>query len=46
LPKIKAYVDTLDGYEKNRFKPLEDASRQRIREEWAPLYEPFGYRVE
>jgi hypothetical protein len=46
MPKIKAYVDTLDGYEKNRFKPLDEASRQRIREEWREFYEPLGYRVE
>jgi hypothetical protein len=45
MPKIKAYADTLDGYEKNRFKPLDDASMQRIREEWRPFYEPLGYRV-
>ena len=46
LPKIKAYADTLGGYEKNRFDPLDDASRQRIREEWSPFYEPLGYQVE
>lgn len=46
LPKIKAYADTLKDYEKNRFTPLDDASRGRIREEWREFYEPMGYRVE
>ena len=46
LPKIKAYADTLKDYEKNRFSPLDDASRQRIRDEWREFYEPMGYRVE
>ena len=46
LPKIKAYADTLDGYEKNRFEPLDAAAKQRIRDEWSPFYEPLGYRVE
>ncbi|WP_052573134.1 sulfotransferase [Haloferula sp. BvORR071] len=46
LPKIRNYTDTLTDYEKNRFKPLEEASKQRIREEWAHIYEPLGYRVE
>lgn len=46
LPKIRAYADTLKDYEKNRFQPLDEASKQRLREEWSPIYEPLGYRVE
>jgi hypothetical protein len=46
LPKIRAYADTLKDYEKNRFKPLDEATKQRLREEWSPIYEPLGYRVE
>ncbi len=46
LPKIRAYADTLRGYEKNHFKPLDEATKQRLREEWSSIYEPLGYRVE
>jgi hypothetical protein len=46
LPKIKAYADTLEGYEKNRFEPLNAATKQRVRDEWSSFYEPLGYRVE
>jgi hypothetical protein len=46
LPKIKAYADTLEGYEKNRFEPLDEAAKQRVRDEWSAFYEPLGYRVE
>lgn len=45
LPKIQAYADTLKGYEKNRFTPVDEADRQRIREEWREFYEAFGYHV-
>jgi len=46
LPKIQAYVATLDGYEKNRFTPLDEPLKQRLREEWGEFYEPLGYRIE
>lgn len=46
LPKIKAYADTLKDYEKNRFQSLDEASKQRLRKEWSPIYEPLGYRIE
>lgn len=45
LPKIEAYVGTLKGYEKNQFASVDDASKQRIRDEWREFYEPFGYHV-
>ncbi|WP_367871667.1 sulfotransferase [Luteolibacter sp. Populi] len=46
LPKIKAYADTLGGYEKNRFHPLTSPEKQRLREAWSPIYERLGYRIE
>jgi hypothetical protein len=43
--KIGAYAQSLEGYEKNRFVPLDETVKQRLREEWREFYEPFGYRI-
>ena len=46
LPKIRAYADTLGGYEKNRFQPLTGPEKQRLREAWSSIYERLGYRID
>jgi hypothetical protein len=37
------YVATLKGYEKNRFEPLDEATRARVNEAAAPCLERWGY---
>ncbi len=44
-PKFEAYISTLTDYEKNRFAPLDEATRQRLREAWEPYYQHWGYRI-
>ncbi len=46
LPHFKAYMDTVANYEKNRFKPLEEATKARIKEEWGFSFGEWGYDVE
>jgi hypothetical protein len=46
MPKIQAYVSTLNGYEKNQFKPLDEPTKQLLRDQWQKIYEPFGYTIE
>ena len=46
LPKIGAYVSTLTDYEKNRFTPLDEPTKQRLRDEWSGYYQRWGYEIE
>ncbi|MBL9213214.1 MAG: sulfotransferase [Opitutaceae bacterium] len=42
-PRLEAYVATLRDYEKNRFAPLDPATRSRVDEVAAPCFERWGY---
>jgi len=42
-PELADYVASLESYEKNRFKPLEEGLRQRLRQAWQREYETWGY---
>lgn len=42
-PKLKTYTSSLRGYEKNRFVPLDDATRERVNQVAAPCLERWGY---
>jgi hypothetical protein len=42
-PAVKAYVESLHGYQKNRFTPLEPALRKRIVHEWRRCFEEWEY---
>jgi len=44
-PKIDAYVNTLQGYEKNQFAPLSANELTRLRTAWEPIYRHWGYRL-
>jgi hypothetical protein len=43
--KIAAYVATLADYEKNRFTPLDEAVKERLRGAWAEYYQRWGYEI-
>ena len=43
--KIAAYVATLTNYEKNRFTPLDEATKQRLRDGWREYYQRWGYEI-
>jgi len=42
-PKLSAYTRSLKGYEKNRFSPLDDATRKRVAERWERSFSTWGY---
>jgi hypothetical protein len=42
-PAISAYLDSVKGYKKNKFKPLRNSLKDRIDTEWKPWFETFGY---
>jgi hypothetical protein len=37
------YLDTVENYEKNSFKPLAPEIVERIQKEWAFSFEEWGY---
>lgn len=41
-PKFSAYLDSIKGYEKNRFRKA-DATTDRIADAWAPWLDRWGY---
>lgn len=42
-PAISAYLDSVKGYKKNRFKPIGGPLKERIDTEWKLWFETFGY---
>ncbi len=42
-PKLRRYVESLAGYQKNEFTPLPSALRQRIAREWARSFDTWKY---
>jgi hypothetical protein len=42
-PALKGYLDSIAGYKKNVFKPLDSALRERIAHEWGRCFEEWGY---
>ncbi len=44
-PKIASYVSTLEGYQKNRHTPLDEATRTRLRAAWSHIYTRWGYEI-
>jgi len=43
--KLRAYVDSLEGYRKNSFPPLSNALRERIIREWGFAFSDWGYAI-
>jgi len=42
-PAVRAYVAATTAYQKNEFRPLEPALRQRVAHEWRRNFEAWGY---
>jgi hypothetical protein len=42
-PAIKAYLDSVKGYKKNKFKPPGGLLKERIDKEWKLWFDRFGY---
>lgn len=43
-PQMERYLGSIEQYRKNRFE-LDEASRKRISEQWAPWIEAYGYSL-
>ncbi len=46
LPHVRAYLKTIQGYEKNEFIPIEDEMVKRIQKEWKFAFDEYGYDLE
>jgi hypothetical protein len=44
-PRLQVYVDSLVGYEKNRFSALGAEPRARVAESWRRCFEGWGYPI-
>ncbi len=44
-PKIAAYVNTLQGYEKNQYPTLNESEKHLLRDHWQPYYQRWGYEI-
>ncbi|MES2476136.1 MAG: sulfotransferase [Verrucomicrobiota bacterium] len=42
-PKLRAYLETLKGYQKNQFQPLDEATRAKVAEAWSRSFETWNY---
>jgi len=43
--KLKKYIASIANYQKTRHKPLPEAIRQRLAQEWRPSFEEWGYPI-
>lgn len=46
MPEMQAYLDSVENYERNVFKPLPPEIVARIQKEWAFSFEEWGYSME
>jgi hypothetical protein len=44
-PKLEAFVNSMDGYQTNRYPKITDAERQQVAERWGPFMRRCGYDV-
>jgi len=44
-PKLRQYVESMAGYQKNPHQPLPDDVKQRLFTAWQPMFEAFGYEA-
>ncbi|HWE36452.1 MAG TPA: sulfotransferase [Isosphaeraceae bacterium] len=42
-PTLERYLASIAGFEKNRHRPLDDATRRRVAEAWSRCFEAWGY---
>ncbi len=45
LPKVRSYAATLKDYEKNRLPPLDETTKQLLRDAWSGIYRRWGYEI-
>jgi hypothetical protein len=45
-PKLRSYVSSLRGYQKNRHRELPSGVRRKVAERWRRSFETWGYSVE
>ena len=43
-PKLRDYVQSIEGYSKNRFPDLPNDIRERLAHEWSRCFEEWQYR--
>ena len=44
-PKLEAYVESLGGYQKNRFAELHPDLRDKVATSWRRAFDEWGYPV-
>ncbi len=42
-PAMEAYLATTAGYQKNRHRQLDDATRKRVFDAWSTTFDAWGY---
>ncbi|MSR65676.1 MAG: sulfotransferase [Verrucomicrobiae bacterium] len=42
-PKLQRYIDSLKGYERNKFPELEAATREKVAQSWQRSFNEWGY---
>ncbi len=42
-PKVQAYLDSIAGYKKNSFTPLDDATKAVVADRWSRSFDVWGY---
>ncbi|MFV0444639.1 MAG: sulfotransferase, partial [Planctomycetaceae bacterium] len=42
-PTIEKYLSEVSSYERNKYPELSPATKERLRTEWAPMFERWGY---
>ena len=42
-PQIRAYLKSIEGYQKNRHRPLDPALKRRIADRWATIFTRWNY---
>jgi len=45
-PKVKEYMQSKEGYKKNKFIPIDPVMVKRIQEEWRFMFDEYGYDLE
>lgn len=45
-PRLERYVDSLQGYRKNRYSDLPAEQKQKINEQWKAVFEAYSYEKE
>lgn len=44
-PKVRAYLESLGDFKKNKFNDLDEAVKARLTKEWSRAFEQWGYAI-